>query len=335
MSFQAIGDLAQFMTTRRHSAGLQTRLAQLTQEMSSGETADVSRHLNAGFRQLSDVEHRIALNAAYKSAGAEAATHAAAMQGALELVQTQLADISAGAVLTGSGAGGPALAATAATARAGLDTIVSALNTGVAGRPVFAGTELDNLPLVDGATLMSEVLSAVSGAGDSASVLAALDTFFDVPGGGFETAIYKGGFQDIAAIRLGAGESVRLSIRADDAALRSVLKNTVAAALAGEGSLSLSQSERAALLKQSGESILSDIDGLIGVRSDLGLAEARIDRSIARIGAERNSLSIMRNEIMSVDRFETASALQQAQLQLETIYTLTARTARLKLVNFL
>jgi len=36
-----------------------------------------------------------------------------------------------------------------------------------------------------------------------------------------------------------------------------------------------------------------------------------------------------------VDIFESATALEQVQTQLETLYTITARTARLNLTNFL
>ncbi len=39
--------------------------------------------------------------------------------------------------------------------------------------------------------------------------------------------------------------------------------------------------------------------------------------------------------LISVDPYETASKLQEAQTQLETLYSITARMSRLSLVNFL
>jgi flagellar hook-associated protein 3 FlgL len=250
-------------------------------------------------------------------------------------VQTQLTDISDLALLAGGGVDGPQLDAAATGARAGLDAIVSALNTSVSGRPLFSGSDLDSSPLPGSEALMSSVRSALIGATDAAAVRAALDGFFDSPGGGFDAAVYRGGNQDLAAVDLGAGESVRLSLRADDAALRSALKNTVIAALAGDAAITLGRGDRVALMQEAGRALLSDIDAVTGIRSDLGFAEARIDRAVARSSAEQTSLSMMRNEVMSVDLFETASALEQLQLQLETFYTVTARTSRLNLVNFL
>lgn len=335
MTFHAIGDLAQYMTTRRHSSNLQSQIGLLSQELSTGRTSDVSRSLNASFGYLADLEHQITLNSAFKTAATEASVQASAMQTALSLVQSQVADMSDTALLVGNGLNGPALATAAATARGSLDSIVAALNTGVAGRHVFGGTDLGSAPLVNSDELMTALVATVAPATDSASVVAALDAFFDTPGGGFDTTIYTGGEQDFPAFRLGGGESVQLPIRADDDALKTVLKDMAMAALAGEPSLSLSQGDRLSLLQKAGSSMLSSVDGIIRIRSDLGVAEARIDQSVARISAEKASLTISHNELMSVDLYETASALEQAQFQLETIYTLTARTSRLNLVNFL
>lgn len=206
MSFHAIGDLAQYMNTRRHSANLQSRIGQLTQELSTGRTSDVTRSLNASFGHLADVEHQITLNSAFKTAATEASVQAGAMQSVLDMVQKQVTDISGTAMLAGNGMDGPALAAAAATARGGLDSMVAALNTGVAGRPVFGGTGLDNAPLISGADMMNAVLAAVSPAGDAASVIAALDAFFDTPGGGFDTEVYVGGDQNFSAFQLGDGD---------------------------------------------------------------------------------------------------------------------------------
>ncbi len=335
MNFHAIGDLAQSLTSRRHSASLQSDLTRLTQELSSGQVSDVAQHLNGSFDQLSDIENQIALNDARKSAGAEASFQAATMQAALEQVQSRLTDVSGLTLLVGDVNGGPALDAATSVAREALDAMVSALNSEVAGRPIFAGTSLNNAPLAGGSALMDAARAVVSGATDAASVISAMDAFFGDPGGGFETLIYHGGTDDLSPIRLGAGESVRLSIRADDPALRAAMKVVVMAALAGDDALALNGAERSSLLRQAGGSMHAQIDEVTSLRADLGYAEDRIGQSQSRNAAERTSLQMARGELLSVDRFETASALKDVQFQLEMIYTLTARTSRLNLVNFL
>ena len=84
-----------------------------------------------------------------------------------------------------------------------------------------------------------------------------------------------------------------------------------------------------------GAGLLSGQNQLTGIRANLGFAESRIDQSIARIEAGVASLSIARRDLVSVDPFETATELENVQFQLESIYTLTARTSRLTLLNFL
>jgi flagellar hook-associated protein 3 FlgL len=335
MNSHSIGDLAQSLTLRRQSASLKSELIRLTQELSSGQVADVTRHLNGNFDQIGDIENRIALSDARGVAVNEALIHATAMQVALEHVQTQMVDASGVATLASDAAGGSAISAAAFSARGALDAIVSALNTEVAGRPVFAGTSLDASPIASADTLMDAVISAVSGATDALGVIAALDAFFGDSGGGFETVIYQGGSQDMSPFRLGEGEAVRLSIRADNSVLRGALKDTVMASLVGEDTLALNGGERLALLRQASGSMRTQIDGLTNLRSDLGYAEGRIGQSASRNAAERTSLLMARGDLLSVDLFDTASKLEQVQLQLETIYTLTARTSRLNLVNFL
>ena len=335
MMFHAIGDLAQSLTLRRQSAEAQSDVLRLTQELSSGRVSDVALHLQGSFGQLADMESRITVNTAQRSANAEAATQATVMQDSLEMVQGRLGDLSQRILAVGSSPGDPALSALTKGATETLDSIVSALNATAAGRPLFAGNALDSPPLVRASEILTAARVAVAGAVDADDVMTALDTFFDAPGGGFENAVYQGGTEDMAPHRLGHGEEVSLSIRADDPKLRAALKDTVAAALAGDDTLTLDLDARHKLMGMSGASMSGSVDGIIGLRSDLGFAEERIDQASSRNAAERTSLEMARNGLVSADPFDTATALEDAQLRLEMIYTLTARTQRLNLVNFL
>ncbi|MFX0546646.1 flagellin [Roseovarius sp. S1116L3] len=334
MMFHAIGELAQSISMRRQSASVESDVMRLTKELSSGQASDISQHLNGSFGQLADMENQLALKDAYRAAGTLASTQAATMQSALEMVQTQMTDLAGQAIQYGIG-GGSGLEVISHGASEALNAMVSALNTTVAGRPVFAGTSVGSSPLASSAQIMDAARLAVAGSTGANAVMTALDDFFDTAGGGFETMIYLGGTDDLSPHRLGNGEEVTLSIRADDLQIRAALKNTVMAALSGDDSLALSDGERLSLMRASGAAMTVGIDDLIGLRADLGTAEERIDQSMTRNAAEQSSLKIARNDLLSVDPFETASALEQAQLQLEMIYTLTARSSRLSLVNFL
>lgn len=335
MNIQSLGDLAQTFKLRQQNVQLKQQMARLTEELASGQVADVTRQLSGNFGHLTDIEHDLLVLESYRGAANEAGVATAAMQAALETVETLAGDLGATAVISGTTTGGLTLDAIANQGRGTLDSIVSALNTEIAGRSLFSGTDVEETPLESADTLLAEIRTAITGATTAADVLTALDTFFDTPGGGFETLIYQGGTTFLTPYQLGEGESVRLELRADDNAIRNVLKNTAMAALADDPSLTLNTAERITLAQQSGERLLTSQDELIGIRSNLGFAQSRIDQSSTRIASEVSSLEMARNGLLSVDKFQTATELENVQIQLETLYTLTARASRLSLVNFL
>jgi flagellar hook-associated protein 3 FlgL len=92
---------------------------------------------------------------------------------------------------------------------------------------------------------------------------------------------------------------------------------------------------RSDLARDAGGNLLGAQTDLTQLRADLGFAEERVARAESRISAEISSLGIARNTLVSVDPSATAGELQQVQFRLEALYTLTARTSRLSLVNFL
>ena len=335
MNLQSLGDLAQTFKLRQQNVQLKQQMARLTEELASGQAADLTRQLSGNFGHLADIEHDLLVLESYRGAANEAGVATAAMQAALENVEILSGDLGATAIISGTTTGGLTLDAIATQGRGTLDSIVSALNTEIAGRSLFSGTDIEATPLAAADVLLTATRTAASGATTAADVLAALDTFFDTPGGGFETLIYQGGTTFLTPYQLGEGESVRLDLRADDPAVRNVLKNTVMAALADDAALTLNTAERITLAQESGERLLTSQDELIGIRSNLGFAQSRIDQSATRIATEISSLEFARNGLLSVDKYQTATELENVQIQLETLYTLTARASRLSLVNFL
>jgi flagellar hook-associated protein 3 FlgL len=257
------------------------------------------------------------------------------MQTALERVQTEAQRLAEVALAVPAGGGSTSPSLLAAEARGALSAMIGALNIDAAGRALFSGDRSDVAPLASAETLLTGLRAALAGAPDRAGIEMALDAFFDAPGGGFEAAVYRGGTGSAAGVSLGAGETVALSIRADDVALRGQLKSMAMAALVDDESLSLSSADRRAMSGALGERLLAGQDGVIGLRARLGSAEARIDEAASRIGAEKTGLAIARNDLVSVDIFASATALEGVQFQLEALYTITARTARLNLAAFL
>jgi flagellar hook-associated protein 3 FlgL len=334
MSLQTIGDLARGVMQRRQNAELKAQMGRLTQEVSTGRASDVVGHLSGQLSGLADIEQGLTLNRSYKTAASEAAVMATTMQTSLERFEADTGTLGESLVLASTTNGSVEIPIMTGQARDTLDALVSDLSTRAGGRPLFAGSELSAQPLASAEAIMNAVQAALGGASDAASVEAAVTGFF-APGGDFETVIYQGGTAPMGAIPLGAGEAVTLDIRADSAAVRTGLQNTVLAVLAGDQSLPLSSVDRQTLMARAGEGLLSAQGQTAILRADLGHAEYRIEQATSRIASEIAGLETARNSLTAIDPFTSATELEAVQLQLETLYTITARSSRLSLVNFL
>ncbi len=335
MPVQSIGDMAQTFALRRQSVDLNRQMDRLTEELSSGVTSDVPRHLSGNLLQLADVERDLSVLDARRDAVRIAATDSGIMQTALESVQATASDLATDALTAGFTAGGLQIATVATQARAALETIIGALNSSVAGRALFSGNETDISPLADADAIVGEVKNALTDTSDVTAILSDLDAFFSDSAGGFGTLAYRGGVDGLTPRDLGAGESVGLDIRADDPALRDVMKQTALVAILDDASLGLSEQDRRDLIGQAGEMLLAGQSNLTELRANLGFAEERIAKAESRIKAGLTTLNLARSDLLSVDMASTAVDLEQVQTQMETLYTLTARSARLSLVNFL
>ncbi|QYX57078.1 flagellar biosynthesis protein FlgL [Roseovarius sp. SCSIO 43702] len=334
MTFTSIGDLSQAMLTNRRNTSLKLRMNTLTQELSSGRTSDVARHLSGNLTRLGDIENRITTLTALRDTTREAETLTAGMQRALTPLRETATSVASAAFLVTGGAAHHQRAAAATMARGAIDDIVAALNLDIAGRALFAGAESGGRAVSGADALVAAARSAISGVTDTAGFDNALDGFFG-PGGTFETSIYTGSTADAAPIRLGEGQSVQLGLRADDPAIRDLLRNMLSVALADAPEAILDHDSRARIVASAGEGLLADADTVIRLQSDLGYSEARIEEASVRVGAEIASLEMARNEMLGADPFDTASELEQVRFQLETLYAVTARTARLNLMSFL
>ena len=73
----------------------------------------------------------------------------------------------------------------------------------------------------------------------------------------------------------------------------------------------------------------------LNLQADFGFTEERIDETAARNAAAKTSLSLAKNEIIQADPYETVTRLEEAQFQLEAIYTVTARSSSMSLLSFM
>lgn len=335
MTLTSLGDLSAHFLLRRQNTALRSDAQRLAQELTTGERADPVRALGSDLGALADIDWRRGLSSAFGQATREAAVTTGAMQQVLGRLQDAAGALGAVALLAANSTPEATLAGPAAQARETLSSIVSALNTRVAGRSVFAGVATDRPALASADSLLADLRGAVAGLTDPAAVAAAIRGWFDTPGGGFAMQGYQGAPTNIPAFRVAEGERVSLDIRADSPDLRAVLSSVAMAALANDPGLSLGDAGRRALFRAAGMGILSANDGLTSLRATLGVTEKRLEETGVRLQSEQSALEQARATLLGVDPYEAATRLEQARLNLESLYTVTARLSRLRLTEYL
>ncbi len=337
MSYLSIGDMAQAHQMRRHNVQLKQHTVRLTEELTTGNVADLAKAVSGDFKALAGIDRSLQTLRSYKTAASEAALFAATMQTALAAAQ----DIPAliGATLLSAATTGTAaqVDAAAADARQKFLGVVSTLNAQVGGRFVFSGLTADQRPFATGEAMLAALTTATAAETTAAGVIAQLDAWFDAApgGGGFLDTSYFGSTTALAPLRIGPAETATLDVTGADPAIRALFKGLALAALVAEGALAGNALQRSAIAQEAGLRIIGAETPIVGLRARVGTIEAHVDQVATRNAAEKSALEIARAGITAADPYDTASALEAVIAQIETLYTLTARLARLNFSEYI
>ncbi|MGB3279827.1 MAG: flagellin, partial [Pseudorhodobacter sp.] len=200
---------------------------------------------------------------------------------------------------------------------------------------LFAGVATDRPAVSSPEVILSALEAALTGAGaiSAADIETAVTTWFDDPSG-FATVGYLGGTAS-SAISISPEDQVDLGITALDPAIKDTLKSLSLVALVARGTVVPDPETGKELVNRAGAALLQNQSDRIALSGRLGYMQARIDQAQTRNEAENSALQLARNNLLAVDPYEAATRMEAAQNQLETLYSVTARLSRLKLVDFL
>lgn len=334
MSSVSLGDLAQSFMVQRRSVNLRDDMSRLTDELSSGQVADVRDVLSGNHNYLTGLERSLEVLNGYYVANTEAAQLTGAMQTSLDQVQTFGSDLGLDLLLASGGPIGVISGNPSENARAQLESVISLLNSDIAGRSMFAGAATDQTPLSSADDLMAQVLTVVAGQTTPEDIVAAAEAWFADPAG-FDATIYSGSTTALAPFSLSDTERVSLDVRADDDAFKDLLLHITVSALADDASLNLDVDDQSELFGITGMGLQSNQDQLTSLRANIGFVEERIELITVRNQAEGTSAVVARNSLLEADPFETATELESVQFHLQSLYAVTVRSSQLSLVNFL
>jgi flagellar hook-associated protein 3 FlgL len=335
MKIATVGDLVQSKMLQRDTARVKGDLNRLTREMTSGRIESLNSSLRGQFGPLAGISRSLALVDAALSSNATAARLAAGQQLALEAVHGTVSASGPDFLEAASTGNELQIEVLARSATGHFQQVLGAINTRIEGKAVFAGAALDGPALANAESILSDLETALSGTTGPADAIMTVRTWFDDPGGGFESIAYLGAMGPMSEIAIASGETARLDITAADPAVRDTLRGLALGALLDRGLFDGDVAAQKEVMQHAGETLISAADALTGQRANLGFTEERIETARIRTEAETTGLSMARAALVEVDPYETALRLQEVQVQLETIYALTARLSNLSLAMVL
>ncbi|RBO53210.1 flagellar biosynthesis protein FlgL [Rhodovulum sp. BSW8] len=335
MSLISMGDLAQSLGLRTRNAEVKAQFTRLTEEMVSGVTSDPAARVRGDFRPLGAIERSLTMLDAYDLATSETKSTAEVMQAALGVLSDTAKEIGSTLVSSSSGQHENMIAAAGQEADEQFRQVIAALNTRFAGRSLFAGDATDAPALASADTILSSIGSAISGLISVTDIETAIDNWFNSPGG-FDTVAYQGSTTAVGTVRLNETETVRLDVTAMDPAIRDVLKSLATGALLADPALlSGSPVQRSLLAESAGEGLLTADSALTDVRALLGVRQEKIESIETENSANRKTLLLARDGVIGLDPYETATQMEAVESQIDTLYTVTARLARLSFTNYM
>ena len=335
MQVTSLGDMAQSFQLRLHNNTVKTDVQRLTKELSSGQTSDIGKTVRGDFSLLAGVERGLRLSEIYATSIAEADLYTGAQQAALGTIQDKLTDL-APLLFSATGAGEFAtLFGAAADAESALDLAVSALNTQIAGRSLFAGDKPDQPALISAEAILDELTPIAAAASTASEMVSLITDWFLQAGGGYETLAFTGGDGATPSYLIGEGETVAAGSTANDQGVREALLGFSIAALASRQTGPSDTASLQSLLEAAGTRMLSAQDSFSSMRADLGIVQGRIEESRVRNEAMAASLTLEQGRILGIDPYETATELEATSLRLETLFLLTSRLSRLSLAEYL
>jgi len=334
MPIVSVGDMAQQFASMRNGGVIKTELSRLAESLSTGRVTDITAELGGETARLTGISYSLTQIDGYLQSATETDLMLSSMQTVLGQVDSIRSQTSAQLLLLNDSSTTMQVDESGRAARDSFGTMVGALNKQLADRSLMAGAAVDQAALASADDMLADMQLAIGPAIDRPTIIAAIETLFDDPAGGFATMGYLGDTGPALNKRISDTKTYEVDARADDPAIREVLKAAALAAIANDLP-NLDAVTKSDLLQDAGQRLFGTAAGLVGVQSRIGFVEAEVEHARVELNAQKTTLQMSRNNLISADPFDTASQLQSVQLQLETHYNVTARLSRISLLDYI
>lgn len=333
MRLTGFPDLLGFGLRNRAVSSLKARLDIVSREAVTGLQTDVTRATNGRSGQAHLVLKALEDIGQSERMGAMAKTRLDMTTQAISGARSAMNGLSTRAVVALEGGGAIGISTISDDAEANLRSAMVAIGAQQGSRNLLSGAATDQTTFASADILLEDIRNIMQTAGTADDIEAAIETYFESPTGGFQTRIYQGSDSDAPPINIGNGQTLDMSVRGDNKAIRDSLRGMAMVATAIEAPLSESQFRQVFLAgaaqAANGESGLIDTEGKLGIISET------LAKSQSRNQAEKISLTTAYQSLVGRDQYEAAAELKQLEVALESSYIITSRLSGLSLSNYL
>ncbi len=327
----------------------QAGLAQAQTEISSGNQADLGLYLGAKTGTSVSMQNEIDSLQGYTASNGVAATRLDTTATTLTSMISAAQAMSA-SLVTASSAGG-SMVGLQASATSGLQSLLSGLNTSVAGQYVFGGINSAAQPLSDyysattskakqsvddafsqtfGFSQTSAGASTISGSDMTNFLKGAFDSQFS---DAKWSANWSQASSTTISSKIAPSQSATTSVSANATAFRQIAEGyTMLSEFTGS---TMSADAKAAVVTKATTLVNAGLAALNDVQTGVGVSQAAVTSANTGLDAQATVLKGQVSDMDSVDTYALSSRVTALQTQLQASYELTSRLQSLSLVNYI
>lgn len=335
MTFSSIGDLATSFLFRKSGVSIRSRIDVLGQELTTGIASDTRSHLRGHFDSIAGIERQMTSSEVRQKTLAEELIRANGQEAVVENLRNLTIDLANDGDISKDSSVSIVVDGFSDVARATLGQAISLLNTTFAGQTVFSGTRTDSPAFAPGEEVLSSLQTAIAGSISSSDVINRIDNWMNDPVSGFVGDAFLGDAQGTRSVRIARDNTLDVPSSANEPGVREMIRSLAIAAMANDPSISLNSQSKKNLISEAALGLRQSHFNLTGFQASIGYAQSELSKAKTQTSAELATSEQMKLSLLGVDEFETATRFQEAEMQLEKIYTLTARSARMSLLEYL
>ena len=227
-------------------------------------------------------------------------------------------------------------------AQSSLQSLISKINTSIAGQFIFGGINTANAPMGDydataaaaDSALASDLPSDTSQAtaADIATAVSSVGNFGALFTAGGPGVLTKASTTAIAS-QISPQQSVATSVSANQTAFQQIA--AAYALLGGLGGKTLNDAASRAVVATATNLLNTGLAGLTAIQADVGTAQNAVSAANDHMSAQQTILTSNVDSVENVDSYTLSTKLTALTNQLQVAYSLTNQIKSLSLVNYL